>query len=146
MTKLYRYLSDITKRLGHIPSHIWNDISERCVRSVKENFQQGGRPKKWKKSARAKKGGKTLIDTSRLINSITYQSFGDETRVGTNTIYAAIHNFGGTIKAKNKPFLKFQIDGQWKQVKSVDMPKREFMIIHNDDIEYIEDVVLNYGG
>ncbi|UCE65933.1 MAG: phage virion morphogenesis protein [Candidatus Zixiibacteriota bacterium] len=47
--------------------------------------------------------------------------------VGTNKIYAAIHEFGGIIRAKRADFLKFQIDGSWVQVKQVRMPARPYM-------------------
>lgn len=42
--------------------------------------------------------------------------------------YAAIHEFGGTIRAKNKPYLVFQTrDGSWHSVKQVIIkPKKYF--------------------
>ncbi|PAL25478.1 phage virion morphogenesis protein [Sphingopyxis sp. GW247-27LB] len=49
----------------------------------------------WKKSARAKaEGGKTLTDTARLKGSITSAGDAREIRVGTNVVYAAIHQLG----------------------------------------------------
>lgn len=42
----------------------------------------------------------------------------------TRSKYAAIHQFGGIIKAKNKPYLKFQIGGKWFQKKQITIPKR----------------------
>ena len=47
--------------------------------------------------------------------------------VGTHVIYAAIHEFGGTITAKNKPFLVFKVDDQWVRVKSVTIPARPYL-------------------
>lgn len=48
--------------------------------------------------------------------------------VGTNLIYAAIQEFGGTIKAKNKPYLVFRTkDGAWHSVKSVQIPPKAYM-------------------
>ena len=47
--------------------------------------------------------------------------------VGTNVIYAAIHEFGGTIKAKNAKALQFEIDGEFVTVKSVYIPPRPYM-------------------
>lgn len=35
-----------------------------------------------------------LIDTGRLVNSITHEASAREARVGTNTRYAPFHNFG----------------------------------------------------
>lgn len=41
---------------------------------------------------------------------------------GTDRIDARQHEFGGVIKAKNAPYLKFKIDGHWVQVKQVTQP------------------------
>lgn len=49
----------------------------------------------WKKSARAKaEGGKTLTDTARLKGSIASAGDAREIRVGSNVVYAAIHQLG----------------------------------------------------
>lgn len=64
----------------------------------------------WEKSFRARhEGGQTLSLTRRLRNSITYQATGSSVAVGTNVIYAAIHQFGGTIRAKAGPFLSIPV-------------------------------------
>ena len=39
--------------------------------------------------------------------------------VGTDLVYAKQKEYGGVIKAKNAPYLVFQIDGQWVQIKQV---------------------------
>ena len=38
--------------------------------------------------------------------------------------YAAIHEFGGTIRAKNAEYLRFMVDGQWVTTKEVTIPER----------------------
>lgn len=51
----------------------------------------------WKPSKRAiAEGGKTLQLTRRLLRSITYAATYDSVEVGTNVVYAAIHQFGGS--------------------------------------------------
>jgi phage gpG-like protein len=42
-------------------------------------------------------GGQILQDTGRLANSITPSSDADSATIGTNVIYAAIHQMGGKI-------------------------------------------------
>lgn len=65
---------------------------------------------KWEKSFRvANEGGQTLSLTRRLRNSITYTATRGSVSVGTNVAYAAIHQFGGTIRAKNGPFLSIPV-------------------------------------
>ena len=64
----------------------------------------------WEKSFRAKhEGGQTLSLTRRLRNSITYTATAGTATVGTNVAYAAIHQFGGTIRAKNAQFLSIPV-------------------------------------
>ena len=41
---------------------------------------------------------------------------------GTDNVAAKQHEFGGVIKAKNGPYLKFKIDGKWVQVPFVTQP------------------------
>ena len=64
----------------------------------------------WEKSFRAKhEGGQTLSLSRRLRNSITYTATGSSATVGTNVVYAAIHQFGGTVRAKNAQFLSIPV-------------------------------------
>lgn len=70
--------------------------------------------------------------TGNLMNSIGVKA-GDigthsaNVTIGTNVIYAAIHEFGGTIVAKNGPFLHFVIDGRHVQTRSAQMPARPYL-------------------
>ena len=67
----------------------------------------------WEKSFRAREeGGQTLSLTRRLRNSITYRASQTSVEVGTNVVYAAIHQFGGTIRAKKGPFLSIPVTAQ----------------------------------
>lgn len=47
--------------------------------------------------------------------------------VGSNLKYAAIHEFGGIIRAKNKPYLMFPINGGWVRTKQVKIPERSYL-------------------
>jgi phage virion morphogenesis protein len=74
-------------------------IGEIVRTSVKKNFEAGGRPVSWKSSKAAEKEGrKTLVKTSRLMKSINARAYPDSTAVGTNVVYAAIHQKGGDIR------------------------------------------------
>lgn len=89
-------------------------------RAVEDNFEQEGRPK-WKdltpatKLSRYKQGtwpGKILQRSGGLAASIQQQFNSNEAIVGTNKVYAAIHQFGGrtkphVIRAKTKRALSF---------------------------------------
>jgi phage virion morphogenesis protein len=87
---------------------------------------------KWKPSLRVKlEGGKTLSKSTSagLKASIAYESNASEIRVGTNKIYGAIHQLGGTIRAKGDGKLKFQLPGGlgFRAVEEVVMPVREYL-------------------
>lgn len=66
-----------------------------------------------------------------LRRSITHEivARGSKTiaRIGTNLEYAAQREFGGTIEAKNGPWLVFQINGVWVRVRSVTQQARPFL-------------------
>lgn len=78
-------------------------IGEAVRNDTLDAFQSGESPwgQKWKPSLRAqgqvkgKKAGKTLVDTARLRNSITVRATADAAEVGTNVVYARIHQLGG---------------------------------------------------
>lgn len=60
----------------------------------------------WKK---ARRGGQTLSLSKLLRNSITSAFDQRSAAVGTNVAYAAIHQFGGVIRAKKGPFLAIPV-------------------------------------
>lgn len=67
----------------------------------------------WPHSRRAsEEGGQTMSLTRRLRNSITAASSNTTAAVGTNVVYAAIHQFGGVIRAKKGPFLAIPVTPQ----------------------------------
>lgn len=120
--------------------------------AVEENFSQQGRPK-WKPSGRSlREGGMTLQDTGRLAASITSRSTGNQAIVGTNVVYAAIHQFGGktpahVIKPKNKKALFWP--GAKHPVNFVNhpgsnIPARPFLSLTDKDISTIQQKISEY--
>lgn len=123
------------------------------MRAVEDNFEQEGRPK-WKdlasstKLTRSKEGkwpGKILQRSGRLAASIVRSSTSTQAQVGTNVVYAAIHNFGGrtkphVIRAKNKRALAFggivvrQVNHPGSQI-----PARPFLRLTPRDLADIVD-------
>ena len=66
--------------------------------------------------------------------------------MGVNRIYAAIHQFGGVIRAKSGA-LKFAIpDGGFAVVKVVRMPARPYLGVNDDDRRDILDVLATRIG
>lgn len=146
-------LSGIFRGLAMMESPVFRvrlnrQLAEEARAQVVESFERGedpyGRP--WKRAGR---GGQTLRDTGRLLSSIapswiTHSGF----RLSTNVKYAAIHQYGGIIKAKTPVGLRFRMHTgttvfgvrgqrlkrqrqiyQWVRVMQVKIPRRSFIPI-----------------
>ena len=129
-------------------------LGEDVRESTLERFKEGRAPdgRRWKTSIRAATtGGKTLIDSSQLRNSIKAKSDASGFAVGTNVKHAATHQFGEpgrTIRAKKAKALRFQVGGRWvtkKQVK-VSIPARPFLGLSEDDMQEIKATVEDFVG
>jgi phage virion morphogenesis protein len=105
---------------------------------VEENFAQQGRPR-WlglkAPVAKRRQGGMILQDSGQLAASIEQGSDAKSAWVGTNKIYAAIHQLGGKtrahdIKPRYKKALKF--GGRYAKVvhhPGSTIPARPFLVI-----------------
>lgn len=146
-----RYLAE-RREAASGTSRLMDVIGEIVVSSVRRNFELGQSPEgtPWEESSRAKaEGGKTLIDTAILMNSIGYQTTGNSVEVGTPVAYAAIHHFGGktpprTIRPRNARALFWP--GARHPVAKVDhpgsdIPARPFLGIRAEDWLEIADAV-----
>lgn len=99
----------------------------------------------WPQSLRAKlSGGQTLIDSGRLVQSISHQVAPDRTSVavGTNVEYGAVHQFGHVIKPVTAQALRFvTAAGDTVFAKSVTIPARPFLGIGSRADAAIESVL-----
>lgn len=124
------------------------EIGEYILDSTKERFRKGISPtgEAWKPSIRAKEtGGKTMMDTRRLYNSLTYRATMDGVEVGTNVKYAETHQpkddrAETEITPKKAKALKFRINGKWVTKKKVRIPRRDFLGLSNDDLQEIDQI------
>lgn len=122
---------------------LMHDIAGILRDSVEENFKQQGRPA-WlgfKPPVNPRRaGGRLLQDKGRLAASVVRASDATTAQVGTNVVYAAIHQFGGrtrphVIRPRNKKALAFG-GGVFRQVNhpGSEIPARPFL-----DITEVED-------
>jgi len=119
-------LMGVEQRLKNM-KHYFEGAGELLIGSIMKNFESGGRPEKWRplsvayllggggyrgrrttQRSGATKGyqrylqGKQLLVTSgRLKNSIVKEATDKHALVGSNLVYAAIHNFGGEAGRKS---------------------------------------------
>ncbi len=121
-------------------------ISELMEDQVAARFNSGEAPDgtPWKPSQRAlEDGGKTLIDTRALLNSITRDHDSFSAVVGTNIHYAAIHQAGGTIRPRTDSGKK-ALNTPFGPRASVTMPARPFLGFGTDDARDINDIIANH--
>lgn len=93
-------LGGIVERVER-PRGMWERIGMSLVVSTQRRFEEESAPdgSPWPPSVRAlTKGGRTLTDTARLFQSISFNASDAGVEVGTNVVYGAIHQFGGEIK------------------------------------------------
>lgn len=133
------------RQLGGNPRPILEDIAFLGENSTRERFRSQTAPdgSRWKPSLRAQlTGGKTLTKDGHLGDSISSQADDKEAVWGANRIYAAIHQFGGTIRAKDAGRLRFNIPGiGWRSARQVQIPARPFLGLSDADRQDILELV-----
>ena len=143
-------LGRIQKNLGDLtpPMKIIGSIART---SIIRNFEKSGRPKKWKKHSkvtekRRGKGAKILMKEGMgagLAGSIHSKADKESATVGTNKIYAAVHQFGakkgsfGTVIADVRKHLRkgVKVKAHKRKMKLPwgDIPARPYLMIQNED-------------
>lgn len=142
-------------------------ISQDMLAAVRRNFEEEGRPR-WtplsKRTIRERTRlrywpGKILVRSGQLLRSIQAQATEDTAIVSTNKPYAALHNYGGTVNLgarTSTTAMKRSKSGKWKKSKgntgqgytykavSIVVPKREFMVLTDQDRERINERIKNF--
>jgi phage gpG-like protein len=129
-------------------------LAEGVRESTLERFRQSKAPdgRRWRTSIRAaQEGGRTLIQTAQLRNSIHARSDASGFAVGTNVKHAATHQFGEpgrTIRARRKKALRFQVNGRWVSKKKVRIaiPARPFLGLSEEDMREMKATVEEFVG
>jgi phage virion morphogenesis protein len=131
--KALKRLSEKTQNLRPVMRNIAGIMMD----SVEENFEQEGRPK-WKdlsevtKKLRRKEGkwpGKILQKSQAGLAPSISSDYGDDFAiVGTNKVYASIHQFGGPAG----------------RGKKVNIPARPYLTLGDDAIEEIKSQIIRY--
>lgn len=132
--RLLAVTGDLTPLMERIGTVLETSVSERF-----ENSRAPGGTA-WPVSHRAREtGGKTLVDTARLRDSIVTEASQREVAIGTNVPYARTHQFGAFIEpidAADDAAAKlafFLPNGQFVMVDQVEIPARPFLGIDADD-------------
>ena len=120
------------------PRELWDAVGQALVDSTQNRFETETDPEgnPWPDSLRKLvEGGRTLTDTARMVSSLTHEPSDAGVAVGTNAIQAAIHQMGGTIRAKTSKGLRFRAPGKggWMTKSKVTMPRRAFLGLDDED-------------
>jgi phage virion morphogenesis protein len=121
-----RYLVELDRRLANM-TPMFDEIGGYMVSATQGRMRRGVQPDGSPQPA-VQRGGTPLIDHGNLRGSITHQPSADQVEVGTNVIYAAIHQFGGKA-------------GRGRQVT---IPARPYLGIGGDDELEINDIVADF--
>ena len=145
---LNQTLGEMLARANNLSKPL-GEIGMMMVGDMQKNIEAGGRPNKWPKSIRVKiGGGQTLRNTGAFYNSITYETGPGSVAAGPGSAmqkFARILAEGGTIKAKNKPFLVFFIPGiGWIRKKEVTIPARDYTYSPPKSVETFGQTLNNY--
>ncbi|ALF02104.1 phage virion morphogenesis protein [Salipiger abyssi] len=132
---------DLTPLMDQIGTVLVNGAVERIGQT---NVAPDGTP--WPKSLRAQlEDGVTLHDSGQLMRSITEEAAPNQVTVGSNMIYAGIHQTGGTIVPREKGALTFTLaNGETVTVGSVTIPARPYLGISEGEQADIEDLSVAY--
>jgi len=131
-------------------------IGEKLAASIEQNFEDEGRPEKWKPlseptlRARREKGytGPILQASGQLAASIAnnIDVEADAVYVGTNKEYGKYMHFGTKqiIKPRQRMWLWKNL-GIWKEIgDELKTPARPFMLVQNEDIVFAEKRMLDH--
>ncbi|MCF8491361.1 MAG: phage virion morphogenesis protein [Rhodospirillum sp.] len=112
-------------------ANLLDEIGGGLVTSTGHRFETGVGPEgvQWEPSLRAiEQNGQTLVDRGHLRDSVTHAVNSQSVAIGTNVVYAAIHQFGGEAGRNHATVL----------------PARPFLGISTDDNVEIGDIVADH--
>jgi phage gpG-like protein len=105
----------------------FKSITEGTFNSVGSSY----RPKPW--APKRDGSPSNLQKSTTMAKSFALEVTSTYAKLSNPMKYAAIHQFGGTIKPVNAKVLRFKLpSGQWVSVKQVTIPARPFFPILND--------------
>jgi len=127
-------LDRLSQRMGNL-TPVMKEIGEIVTESVQRNFEEHKSPEgvAWTpladstKAFKEKKGRKAediLIMSTILMKSIHPEAHEDNVEVGTDIVYAAIHQFGGDagrghkVKILARPFLGVR-ESDWPEIENM---------------------------
>ena len=133
-TAAIEHLSGLVDAIND-PSPLLAELGEYGLRSTRARFKTQTAPEKRRNKNRI------LTLNGYLRGQMTWQLVGDRTvEIGSNLPYAAVHQFGATIKPRAAKVLMF-----WGHVaKSVTIPARPYLGLSDEDRSEIVERTLEW--
>jgi phage virion morphogenesis protein len=140
-----------TERLGRRPEAFLATLGAKLASNTRDRIQDGKAPDGSRFAALSpryipwKRGPSILIGAGMkggLLDSITSRASGTEVAVGSNKVYAAIHQFGGVIRPKKAGgLLIFRTAGGevWGAARQVTIPARPYLGMSTTDVDDLLD-------
>ncbi len=158
--RIRRMLAGLQTRFRNLQP-LFDEIGAAVVRQTKKRFEQQRGPdgttwepgrKQWdhaaktktKGDAKAKRGPKILLDSGRLWRSVTHVATTQNVSVGSNLVYARIHQLGGTIRPKRGRYLVFRVGGAFVRVSQVVIPARPYLGLNPADERGIMRIIIDW--
>jgi len=115
-----------------------NAIGQTIAHRIKDRIRQN-RVVATNPNARKKTSGTTLVESSRLMQSIRHRVVGDVIYIGTNVVYAEIHHTGGPIHQK------WISKRTGKEIKrTINIPQRPYMFLDESDVDFIKKRIIEF--
>ncbi|HHE3720927.1 phage virion morphogenesis protein [Pasteurella multocida] len=123
------------------PKLMFGEMGETLIDIHRIRFTQQQAPdgtpwlplKDWYQQSKKKNADKILTLDGHLHGTLRYQANNQGVIFGSDRPYAAIHQFGGTIKPKNKNVLKLGVGDNMPYAQSVTIPARPWLGVSIDD-------------
>lgn len=144
-------LDQIIRNMGSLRPAMM-EIGEHLQGSVEERFRTETDPQgnAWEPlsafTLANKRNDQILTERGGLRGSVHYTVGDHALEQGTNKIYGAIHQLGGTIRPKNGPALAIgRPGGEFALVKKVTIPARAYLGLSDDDKLAIDAILARHA-
>ena len=120
----------MTARLSDVAARLRGPALDRAVEQAAGQTAEVGLARmRMRLSGRVlQRRGGALFRTARVDVEPSGSALRIVFRAGSNKVpYAAIHEHGGIILPKRGRYLKFRVNGEWRQVTRVVMPERPYV-------------------
>jgi phage virion morphogenesis protein len=148
--EITRALENLLKAAGDL-APVLKNIGEYEAEATKDRFRNEQDPdgKAWQALnplyKLTKKGARILTGQTRSLSQIVWQLASENSvAIGSNEVYARIHNEGGDIVPKNAAALVFSMGAETFRVKRVTIPKRQFLGVNEEDRTRIAEIIQDH--